>query len=130
MALYKKMKRNEYQLMLKPWISKEILQKCKIRDHLLKRISKEYDLDKINSTRYDYKKLRNEITKNKHKEKKLILYFENNKQKLGKNGKLVSSMITVSCPQAKVQQKIPYEPCNIVTHTHTHTCTHTQTHTQ
>ena len=29
MAPYKKMTRKEYKLMLKPWISKEILQKCK-----------------------------------------------------------------------------------------------------
>ena len=32
-APYKKVKRNEYKLMLKPWITKEILQKCKQRDY-------------------------------------------------------------------------------------------------
>ena len=35
--------RNEYKLMLKPWISREILQKCKERDSLLTCISKERD---------------------------------------------------------------------------------------
>ena len=43
MAPYKKVTRKEYKLMLKPWITKEILQKCKMRDSLIKSISKEND---------------------------------------------------------------------------------------
>ena len=42
-APYKKVTKNEYKLMLKPWITKEILQKCKNRDSILKNISKEND---------------------------------------------------------------------------------------
>ena len=42
-APYRKVTKNEYKLMLKPWISKEILNKCKHRDILCKRISKEED---------------------------------------------------------------------------------------
>ena len=64
-APYKKVTKNEYKLMLKPWISKEILQKCKKRDSILKIISKENDEDKKNTLRNDYKKLRNDITQDK-----------------------------------------------------------------
>ena len=40
MTPYKKVTRNEcYKLMLKPWISNDILQKCKNRDSILKRNS-------------------------------------------------------------------------------------------
>ena len=54
MAPYKKVTRKEYKLMLKPWITKEILQKCKIRDSLIKSISKENDPAQITSLRIDY----------------------------------------------------------------------------
>ena len=48
-APYKKVTKKEYKLMLKPWISKEILQKCKNRDSILKSIAKENDpVKKIN----------------------------------------------------------------------------------
>ena len=33
MVPYKKVTRKEYKLMLKPWITDEILQKCKKRDY-------------------------------------------------------------------------------------------------
>ena len=40
-APFRKVTRKEYKLMLKPWISKEILRKCKERDSILKYITKE-----------------------------------------------------------------------------------------
>ena len=82
MAPYKKVTRKEYKLMLKPWITKEILQKCKMRDSLIKSISKENDPAQIISLRIDYKKLWNEITKEKRDNKKeyYVKYFENNKR--------------------------------------------------
>ena len=42
--------------MLKPWISKEIINKCKHRDILLKRSSKEKDANIKTLLRTDYKK--------------------------------------------------------------------------
>ena len=45
-APYKKVTKNEYKLMLKPWITKDILVKCKKRDSILKSISKETNLTK------------------------------------------------------------------------------------
>ena len=65
MPPYKNVTRKEYKLMLKPWITKEILQTCKMRDSLIKSISKENDPAQITSLRIDYKKMRNEITKEK-----------------------------------------------------------------
>ena len=43
-APYKKVTKNELKLMLKPWISNEILQQCKVRDNLLRQVSKEKNL--------------------------------------------------------------------------------------
>ena len=60
--------------MLKPWISKEILNKCKQRDILLKRISKEEDANIKILLRNEYKKVRNEITKDKRDNKKSPFY--------------------------------------------------------
>ena len=76
--------------MLKPWITKEILQKCKMRDSLIKSISKENDPAQITSLHIDYKRLRNEITKEKRDNKKeyYAKYFENIKL-LDKNKNLI-----------------------------------------
>ena len=69
--------------MLKPWISKEILNKCKPRDIFLKRISKEEDANIKILLRNEYKKVRNEITKDKRDNKKVHFteYFDKNKHK-------------------------------------------------
>ena len=48
-APYKKVTKNEIKLMTKPWISNDILKKCKDRDSFLKKIAKENDpVNKIN----------------------------------------------------------------------------------
>ena len=77
-APFRKVTRKEYKLMLKPWISKEILCKCKERDSILKSISNERDAAKQIILRNDYKKLRNEITNDKRESKKSYYssYFE------------------------------------------------------
>ena len=69
--------------MSKPWITKDILFKCKIRDSMLKNISKEYDPILRNTLRNEYKKLRNDITCDKRVSKKIYYtaFFENNKSK-------------------------------------------------
>ena len=51
MAPYKKVNRKEFRLMLKPWISNDILRKCNERDSLLKDIKNETDPVKIESLR-------------------------------------------------------------------------------
>ena len=75
----KKNTKNGYKLSLKPWITKQILTKCKNRDSLLRSISKETDPVVTTSLRNDYKKLRNEITNDKRESKKahFTAYFEN-----------------------------------------------------
>ena len=97
MAPYKKVRRKEYKLMLKPWITKEILQKCKMRDSLIKSISKENDPAQITSLRIHYKKLRNEITKEKRDNKKeyYAKYFENNKHKSSETRKGIRALVNI-----------------------------------
>ena len=82
-APYKKVTNNEYKLMLKPWITNEILLQCKKRDSILKSISKEIDPNQKVILRGEYKKLRNDITKEKRDSKKAYYtsYFEKNKYK-------------------------------------------------
>ena len=56
--------------MLKPWVSKEILEKCKRRDSIFKSISIQDNPAQKITLRNAYKKLRNEITKDKRDSKK------------------------------------------------------------
>ena len=70
MAPYKKVSRKEFRLMLKPWITNDILCKCDERDSLLKDIKNGTNLVKIESLRKDYKLLRNKITQENRDSKK------------------------------------------------------------
>ena len=56
-APLKKVARKEYNLMSKPWISKEILEKCRTRDAILKNVSGENDSIVKDILRNDYKKI-------------------------------------------------------------------------
>ena len=96
-APFRKVSRKEYKLMLKPWISKEILRKCKGRDSILKCISKEMYPAKQSALRDDYKKLRNEITKGKRDSKKSYYssYFERNKEKSSEIWKGINSLVNI-----------------------------------
>ena len=92
--------------MLKPWISKEILQKCKKRDSLLKSVSNENDSVKKNNLRNEYKKLRNEITKDKRDSKKSYYstYFEKNKHKSSEIWKGIRSLVNIkSCKPSNIK---------------------------
>ena len=109
-APFKKVTKNEYKLMLKPWISKDILEKCKQRDFILKSISKENDPAKITTLRTDYKKLRNEVTKDKRDSKKSFYssYFEKNKQKSSEIWKGIRSLVNIKaskCSSIKLLNK-------------------------
>ena len=83
--------------MTKPWISSNILNKCKYRDSLLHNISKEKDPRIKNDLHTDYKKLRNEITKEKCLSKKAYFtsYFEKNKQKSSDIWKGIRSLVNI-----------------------------------
>ena len=86
MSPYKKVTLKEFRLMLKPWITFDILNKCKERDKLLKDITLESDPTKIIELRESYTQMRNEITNEKRKSKKDFhtAQFEKNKSKSSK----------------------------------------------
>ena len=110
-APYKKVtKKFKFKLMLKPWISKEILQKCKNRDSILKSISKENDPIKKSALRNDYKKLRNEITKDKRDSKKsyYVTYFEKNKLKSSEIWKGIRNLVNDKNNLVSDQSKISH----------------------
>ena len=96
-APFRKVTKKEYELMMKPWVSKEILEKCKRRDSILKSITKEKDSTKITALRNDYKRLRNEITLDKRVSKKTYYssYFERNKLKSAEIWKGVRSLVNI-----------------------------------
>ena len=77
-APFKIVTKKEYNLLLKPWISNKILEKYIKRDSILQSISNENEPSHITILRNDYKKLRNEITKDKRDSKKSYYasYFE------------------------------------------------------
>ena len=86
-APYRKVTRKEYKLVLKPWISKEILRKCKERDSILKYITKEMNPVLKIALRDDYKKLRIQITRDKRGFKKSYYssYFEKKQAEIFRN---------------------------------------------
>ena len=96
-APFKKVTRKEYKLMLKPWISKEILQKCRRRDFILKCIAKEKDPTVKCTLRTEYKIMRNEVTMDKRASKKSYYssYFERNKQKSSDIWKGIRSLVNI-----------------------------------
>ena len=96
-APFKKVTKKEYNLMLKPWISKEILDKCKRRDLVLKNISRENNPVQKVILRTEYKNLRNEITKEKRDSKRSYYssYFEKNKLKSSEVWKGIRSLVNI-----------------------------------
>ena len=96
-APYKKVTKKEYKLMMKPWITNDILSKCKIRESMLKGISKERDQIKKDELFNDYKKLRNEITNDKRNSKKAYYttFFDDNKHKSSEIWKGIRSLVNI-----------------------------------
>ena len=70
MAPSKQVTLKQFRLMLKPWITKDILKKCDERDNLLKEIKSESDPVRIKILRTNFNALRNQITKEKRQGKK------------------------------------------------------------
>ena len=83
--------------MLKPWITSDILKKCKERDKILRDISNENDPTKSKELREVYSKLRNEITYEKRKSKKAynVAQFEKNKSKSSLIWKDIRKLVNV-----------------------------------
>ena len=104
MAPNKKVTLKEYRLMLKPWITTDILKKCKERDKILKDIANEDDKNKANDLRKEFNKLRNEITNDKRKGKKAynITQFENNKNKSSKIWQNIRKLVNVKSAKTSV----------------------------
>ena len=102
MAPYKKVTRKEFRLMLKPWITNDILSKCNERDSLLKDMKNENDPVKIESLRKDYKLLRNKITQEKRDSKKshYAAYFEKNRNKASDIWKGIRSLVNIKPTKA------------------------------
>ena len=89
MAPFEKVTQKQYRLMLKPWITNEILKKCDEKNKLLKSIKNETDSALLINLRQQYKQLRNSITIEKQANKqeffaKRFLENKNNSSKIGK----------------------------------------------
>ena len=97
-APYRKLSKKEVELLEKPWITSEILNKCHERDLLLKTISKEKDPIKLSDLKNKFKAIRNEITKDKRKGKKLHYeaYFQSNKNRTAKIWEGVRAIVNTS----------------------------------
>ena len=97
MSPFKKVTLKEFRLMLKPWITTDILNKCKERDKLLKEILKEDNSTKLVELREKYNKMRNEITNEKRTSKKEFhtAQFEKNKSKSSKVWQDIRKLVNV-----------------------------------
>ena len=102
MAPLKKISLKEQRLMLKPWITRDILNKCKQRDDLLDKMRKEIDLTKKAELLKNYKVLRNRINeekrqgKNDHNKKQ----FEKNKNNSRHIWKGIHSLVNIKSPKS------------------------------
>ena len=79
----------QFRLMLKPWITKDILRKCNERDSLLMDIKNENDPVRKKILRTNFNILRTQVTKEKRQSKKsyFAAQFEKNKNKISKEKK-------------------------------------------
>ena len=102
MSPYKKVTPKEYRLMLEPWITTDILDKCKERDKLLKEILKEDDPTIVKILREKYNKMRNEITNEKRSSKKdfYTKQFEKNSNKSTKIWQNIRKIVNIKSVKA------------------------------
>ena len=89
--------KKEIKLKLKPWITPEILAKCNERDELLQKFKCEKNSIIAAQLYKDYKKIRNEITKDKRRSKKnhSIAQFEKNKNSISTVWKSIRSLVNL-----------------------------------
>jgi hypothetical protein len=107
--------KKEIKLMLKPWITKEILAKCEKRDELLKQYKNEKNSEIATQLYKEYKLLRNQITKDKRRNKKShnIAQFEKNKNAISTVWKSIRSLVNMK-PGKKSNIKLMDENNNII----------------
>jgi hypothetical protein len=93
----KKVTLKQFRLMLKPWITKDILRKCDERDSLLKDIKAENDPIRKKILRTNFNALRNQVTKEKRQSKKAYFaaQFEKNKNTVSNIWKCIRSLVNL-----------------------------------
>ncbi len=102
MTPFRKVTTKEHRLMLKPWITNNILKKCKKRDNLLNDMRTENDPTKKEELRKEYKVLRNRINEEKRQGKKAhnALQFEKNKNNAKDIWKGIRSLVNIKSPKS------------------------------
>ena len=105
----------ELKLMLKPWITKDILAKCDKRDDMLKQFKSEKNPVIANQLYREYKTLRNEITSDKRRGKKAhnIAQFEKNKNAISTVWKSIRSLVNMK-PGKKSSIKLTDENDSLI----------------
>ena len=114
MAPSKKVTLKQFRLMLKPWITREILRKCDERDNLLKEIKDDNDPIRKKILRTNFNILRNQITKEKRQNKKnhFAEQFEKNKNTTANIWKCIRSLVNLK-PSKKSSMKLMDDNQNI-----------------
>ena len=102
MAPLEKVTLKSYRLMLKPWITADILKKCDERNDLLKQIKSESDPIVLAHLRQQYKTLRNSITYDKQANKKAHFAerFIENKDNSSKIWKEIRSLVNLKASKS------------------------------
>ena len=97
MAPFEKVTPKNYRLMLKPWITSDILKKCDERNDLLKKIKSETDPIVLSNLRQQYKMLRDSITNEKRENKRVHFAekFLENKDNSSKIWKEIRSLVNL-----------------------------------
>ena len=115
MAPDQEVSKKELKLMLKPWITKDILAKCDKRDELLKQFKSEKNPDTAAHIYKEYKMIRNQITAYKRRGKKAhnIAQFEKNKSSISTVWKSIRSLVNMK-PGKKSSIKLMDESNNII----------------
>jgi Notch-like protein len=105
----------KFRLMLKPWITKDILRKCDERDSLLKEIKAEIDPVRKKILRTNFNALRNQVTKEKRQSKKAYFtaLFEKNKNAVSNIWKCIRSLVNLK-PSKKSSIKLMDEDQNMI----------------
>ena len=111
----KKVTLKQFRLLLKPWITKEILKKCDERDALLKELKSEEDPTRKAILRTNYNSLRNQVTKDKRQSKKsyFATQFEKNKHTTSAIWKSIRSLVNLK-PGKNSSLKLMDDDQNII----------------
>ena len=111
----KKVTLKQFRLMLRPWITKEILKKCDDRDALLNELKAEVDPIRKQILRTNYNSLRNQVTKEKRQSKKsyFAAQFDRNKHTTSAIWKSIRSLVNLK-PGKKSSIKLIDDDQNII----------------